>query len=148
MTNDSNFRFVPNYVGSNRLQAFAQLFWDISETQRITADLNFNITNQDSTNESLTYVPIATLSANYHLNFTEDFGVIFGANYIGERYADLANSISLEGYFDITFRAEYYFSESLGAFVNFENIFNQEIYIWNGYRQRGIFAQLGVLYTF
>jgi len=56
--------------------------------------------------------------------------------------------MQLDGYFDIDLRAEYYFSKSLGAFVNLENIFNQEIYIWNGYRQRGIFAQLGILYTF
>lgn len=147
-TNDSVFRFTPNYVGSNRLKAFAQLFWDINELQRVTADLNFNITTQDSTDKQLTYVPAVEFAANYHHYFTKEFGTIIGAKFIGNRYADFANTIELDGYFDITFRAEYYFSENLGAFVNLENIINQDIYIWNGYKQRGLFAQLGVLYTF
>lgn len=147
-TNDSAFRFSPNYVGSNRLQVFTQLFWDITDLQRITADLNFNITSQDSTDNQLTYVPTVQFATNYHHNFTKEFGTVIGVNYIGSRYADFENNIKLDGYFDLKLRAEYYFSESLGAFVNLENIFNQEIYIWNGYKQRGLFAQLGVLYTF
>lgn len=147
-TNDTSFRFTPNYIGSSRMQVFTQLFWDITELQRITADLNINITTQDSTDEQLTYVPTVQFATNYHHNFTKEFGTVIGINYIGNRYADLENTIQLDGYFDISFRAEYYFSESLGAFVNLENILNQEIYIWNGYRQRGLFARLGVLYTF
>jgi hypothetical protein len=147
-TNDSLFRFNPNYVSSNRLQAFAELFWDLSDLHRITADMKVNLTSQDSTDKELTYVPLIQFSANYHHYFTKDFGIIFGLNYVGERFADLENKVKLEDYFDINVRAEYYFLENLGAFVNLENIFNQEIYIWNGYKQRGIFAKLGVLYTF
>lgn len=147
-TNDSIYRFNPNYVNSGRLKAYAELFWDLTDLQRITARLNINMTNQDSTNKELTYVPAVQFSTNYHHNFTKEFGIIFDVNYIGSRFADLENNIKLDSYFDVNLRGEYYFSENLGAFVNLENIFNQEIYIWNGYRQRGIFAQLGVLYTF
>ncbi len=149
MTNDSNtFRFSPTYVGGNRLRAFAQLFYDITEMSRITSDFALNITSQDSTDEQLTYVPLVEFATNYHYNFTKEFGTVIGVSYVGSRYADLANTLELDGYFNINVKAEYYFSDNLGAFVNFENILNQDIYIWNGYRQRGIFAQLGVLYTF
>lgn len=147
-TNDSAYRFNPNYIGSNRLKAFAELFWDLSDMQRITSELNINITSQDTTDKQLTYVPVVQFSTNYHYNFSKEFGIIIGVNYIGSRFADFENSIKLNSYFDINLRSEYYFSESLGAFVNLENIFNQEIYIWNEYKQRGIFAQLGILYTF
>lgn len=148
MVNDSNFRFSPVYTDASILRLYTQAFWDINNRNRITFDAKLNISNQDSTDKNITYLPQLEVSGNYNFMITSDFGTNIGFDYIGSRYSDIANEQELESYINTRLEIDYTLTDNFKFFSIFNNILNDDIFIWNGYIERGLFAKLGILWKF
>lgn len=147
LVNDDSFRFIPLYLQSNVFSIDMESYWDINSIHRLSSLIKFNFSNQDSTNKKITYLPDYELLLKYRANLSEDFGTDIGISYIGERFTDLENELALDPYLDVSFNVDYKL-DNLIFFTKFENILNREIFIYNGFIQRGLFARLGVIYKF
>ena len=48
----------------------------------------------------------------------------------------------------MNFELNYIFDKNLSIFANVENLFNQDIFIYNNYIEKGFFGKVGVNYNF
>jgi len=67
---------------------------------------------------------------------------------LGRRFADFDNNVVLKSYLDLRFYADYQINSILTAYMNLQNILNEDIFIWQGYKERGLFFNFGVNYLF
>jgi outer membrane receptor protein involved in Fe transport len=147
--NDSlNNEFMVQYDKVNIAQLEAETYWDINEKNNISGYLKVNFTGFDLGSNSVPNIPVNLMGINYHSKLFDDFGTKIGLNYVGERYSDKENNITIDGYFYLNAFFNYDIMNNLRIFLNAENLTNSEVYIWNGYKERGIFAALGFMWKF
>ncbi|MBL0320860.1 MAG: TonB-dependent receptor [Ignavibacteria bacterium] len=127
----------------------------------INADARFIITPRDivvadvrMTNASVSeasaqpYLPSIRASADYQRTWFEALRTGVGVVYIGQRWADLANTIALSGYADLRLNASYTISSSFDLHARAENLLGSTVILWEGYRERGIFVTVGCTWKF
>lgn len=68
--------------------------------------------------------------------------------YVGDRWADLANTISLSGFVDLQAAIRYDITPLWQASLEARNILGSDIVLWNGYMERGLFVNASVLWRF
>jgi len=61
---------------------------------------------------------------------------------------DLLNSEELDPYFNMNFDVNYLINKNLSIFAKVDNLFNQDIFIYNYYRERTLFASMGFHWKF
>ncbi len=94
------------------------------------------------------YVPGMRASAEYERVFTPQLRSTVGLVYNGRRYADLANTMSLPGYADVRLKVAYSVSASVDLIAKAENLLSSTVYVWEGYRERGLFVNIACLWRF
>ncbi len=52
----------------------------------------------------------------------------------------------IDGFIDLRTTVTYAISRTIDAELHGENLVNSSVYLWNGYRGRGIFVRLGLLW--
>ncbi|HLP26998.1 MAG TPA: hypothetical protein VK147_00065 [Candidatus Didemnitutus sp.] len=127
----------------------------------INADARFAITPRDivvadvrMTNASVAqasaqpYVPSLRASADYERQWFTEFRTGFGMVYVGQRWADVANTVTLSGYADLRVMASYSLSTSFDLNARAENLLGSTVILWEGYRERGIFVTVGCTWKF
>lgn len=147
--NDSlNGEFNVEYDKVNIGELKLESYWDITETDYLTAYIKTNFASFDIGDKSIPYLPMNEMAINYSTRFYQRFGTIIGFNYVGERYSDYENKIKIDGYFNINLEFNYDILNNLRIFLVADNLTNSEIYVWNGYKERGIFAAIGIMWQF
>ncbi len=139
--------FAIDYENVTKLETFAEMSYKFTGSDLITANLALEQAKHESNKFEPYSIPLKIL-LNYHKKWLEKLGTQFGIYYIGQRYTDLNNLNTLPGYIDLRIRADYSVNDMFLVYCNLENLFNQEIYIWNGYKERGVFISAGVLLKF
>ncbi|MFP4528508.1 MAG: hypothetical protein ACLFQX_08165 [Candidatus Kapaibacterium sp.] len=142
---DTGF-FAINYMKGYIAGIFAELFWSAGPEDDISALLELNYARSDAGSKSIPYVAPIEFSIIYGHQWAEYFGTDFGINYTGERYADIENKEVLTGYVNVTARARFEILKEFTAILNFENLTNSDIFIWQGYKQRGLFVSLNLMW--
>lgn len=140
--------FVLSYQTGTIIKSVFEINWHIDNIGILVA--NMSATNSklsDYSNNAIPYIPNIAIGANYIKNWSDKFGTKIGLDYVGDRYTDLDNKYTLDPYLNLKFGADYLLLDNLKLFANFENLINSDIYIWNGYKERGIFASLGARYN-
>ncbi|MFA6572307.1 MAG: hypothetical protein WCT77_13855, partial [Bacteroidota bacterium] len=94
------------------------------------------------------YSALIKFSADYRRSWTERFGTQIGIMYLSERFVDLENINKLKGAFDLHCKADYIIVNNLKIYAKFENLLNNDIFVWNGYKEKGLFIAGGLLWQF
>jgi len=145
----SNGSFDISYQTGTIIKSVFEGNYNLTNVDKISANLTaIQSTLSDFTSKSIPYTPEITFGSSYTRNWSEKFGTIIGFDYIGQRYVDLDNSKFIDAYTNVKLGLEYNILEKLKINANFDNLLNSDIYIWNGYKERGIFASFGVRYKF
>jgi hypothetical protein len=144
---DSSY-FSPNYLNGNMLTFNLDGFYNINQINSLDFVFKYNVTSTDSIGKNLTYIPDFESELNYRLKFENGFSAKIGFEFLGTRYADILNEVALDPIFNMNLQINYLFDKNLSIFANVENIFNQDIYLYNFYRERGVFATVGVHWKF
>lgn len=139
--------FAVNYSDITKLEAFAELNYNISSMDEVTANFVFDKSEIEG-GKTVPYSIPMKFAMDYKRKWLKNFGTHFGIFYIAERFTDLENQNKLNSYIDLRFKAEYSVSEMLNIFLRLENLMNNNISIWNGYKERGLFITGGVLLKF
>jgi len=139
--------FAINYMDITKLEAFAELHYNISSIDEVSANIVFDKSEIEG-GKTVPYSIPQKFALDYKRKWLKNFGTQIGIFYIGERFSDLQNQNKLNSYIDLRFKAEYSVSEMLNIFCRLENLMNNDIRIWNGYKERGLFLTGGVLIKF
>ncbi len=141
--------FLMNYQTGTIIKSEFEINWNIENIGTVISNITaIRSSLSDYSSSSIPYVPNISISASFLKQLNEKFGIKIGFDYVGERYADLENSKAIDPYLNIKLGADYFLMDNLKLFVNFDNLINSDIYIWNAYKERGIFASLGARYNF
>lgn len=143
---DSTRTFAPMYASATMLQIPADVRWILTARDVLSADFTFTAASIDSVVQP--YVPAVKASLSYERDWTPTIRSVIGAVYIGDRYADMANQITLSGYVDVRLRAEMDLSPAFSMHVRAENLMANAIVLWNGYAERGAFFSGGITWKF
>ncbi len=141
--------FILKYERVNKIELFSEGFYRITPKDNVTYFGAFNFSTLSNNGNIAPYNPLIRLSVDYSRKLMDDKLIIeAGFDYIGQRYADFDNEIALDGYIDIRLKFEYRLLEQLNIQLKLQNLLNSDIYIWQGYKERGLFFGLGAYYQF
>lgn len=138
--------FIIQYGSSVNVSLFSEAQWNISNSDLFNYNVNYKISRISDNNTP--YIAPLTANLQYQRNWTDEFLTTVGVTYIDKRFADLANTIELPSYIDLHIGADYKLNNNFKLFIKVNNILNENIYIWNGYRERGLFFGAGITYLF
>jgi hypothetical protein len=147
---------IPVYRDSttiHRLFAESAVFFDSSNT--LIARFNANIGTSRRFG-IVSYLPLTEAALEYRRYWLPALSTTLIGVYVGERWFTngvnggfpINNPPVLPDFVDIRLHIEYQFSPQFSIYARGTNLLNQPIFIWEGYRERGIFAALGVMLTF
>jgi hypothetical protein len=137
------------YEQINYFALESEAFWTLTQIDKLLANISFNYSTLSESGNLTPYTPLLKMAVDYSRKFPDyNFGTNFGLIYIGERFADLENKIKLNGFIDIRLKVDYKVFDNLTAFVMLENLLNSDIYVWQGYKEKGVYFGLGLNYIF
>lgn len=142
--------FAVIYKKINKIELFGEGSWKLTASDEVYGNLQLNYSSLDENSNILPYSSPIKLTLTYRKKWIEKFGTKIGFVYIGERNADIYNSESkkLKGYPLLKVSADYRIGDEFKVFADFDNLLNSEVFTWYGYKEKGIFFSLGVLYQF
>lgn len=139
--------FAPDYRTVSVVKVDADVRWLVSASDAVVADIH--ITNSAVTGAKKTpYIPVLESSVGYDRSWVQGIKSIVSMVFYGERFADLANEIILGGYVDLRIGAEYSINNSVSINVKVDNLLGSTIFLWEGYRERGVFIKGGLTWKF
>jgi hypothetical protein len=108
-------------------------------------ELKLNRMNNDDGN-AIPYHSAIEATATYSYGFLPKWTGEATVEYKSSRYADAANQVELDGWFDLGASVEYEISENVRAFASLDNMLSAEYQRWRGYDEPGFSAALGIEY--
>lgn len=141
--------FVLSYERVNQVNLFSEGFYLFSPKDELSYFLGFDFSTLSRNGNIAPYTPLIRVSLNYEKKMMDDKLIAKGElRYIGKRYADFANEVELDGYFDLKLSVSYRILQNFKAELELDNLLNSDIYIWQGYKERGLFFGLRGYYQF
>lgn len=139
--------FAPTYLTSTSTVIFGDVRWALDAVNTISADMAVTSAGLDS-GKAKPYIAPFTASASYQRNWTWKLRSSVSVLYIGDRWADVANTKQLSGYVDIRLAVVYDLLRNANVFVQAQNLIGSTIVLWDGYRERGTFISAGINWRF
>lgn len=136
------------YEKVNVFEFLLESYWEINEKDRLSGILITNLSSPENNDLEMAYVPLYQLELNYAREWVDNLITKFGIEFVSQRENALIESNMIDGFVNLNFEASYMISKKLKAFVNADNILNNTIYVWDGYRHRDIFVSFGVRWQF
>ncbi|HOV91580.1 MAG TPA: TonB-dependent receptor [Candidatus Kapabacteria bacterium] len=133
---------------ANLFKINGECFWDITKKDKISADLIFNMSFLNFENNSIPYLPVIEFGANYNRKWFDKLGTNVALIYNSKRFTNRDNTIEIDPYFNLKIGIDYEILKNLKAFAEMQNLTNSNNFVWQGYRERGIFGTIGVNWKF
>ncbi len=140
--------FTIAYDDGTVLEIIPEIIWEVAENSRFTANMAYTVSSMNNFNGNVPYYPALKFEGSFRQLFFEKLGTQIGLVYIGERDVSVINNDKIDGYIDLNVKVDYNLNNNFLLFVNFHNLTSSNIYIWNNYKERGLFANLGLLWQF
>lgn len=144
---ENNGTFSIAYANVMALQTNFEIAYSVNEQNLITGNVQArSVTSKDV--NTLPYIAPAQASIRWDRTWTDKFSSQVSTTYMGVRSTGNALMPQLSGYVDVSLRATYSLTNALQCYVRMDNITNADIYVWEGYKERGIFFAAGILWNF
>ncbi len=139
--------FALRYADVMLIEAEAEVVYTYDEYNTFNANVQTRSikTAKEST---LSYILPFQTSIRWNRTWNNEIGTQLTASYMGTRSTGSNNVPQLSGYIDLSLRATYSFNSVLQGYIRVDNITNSTIFVWEGYKERGIFFAVGVLCNF
>lgn len=145
-TGAATFGLIYDKVNIFTIEADAER--DLTDKDKISLEARFSATSMSDNGKNIPYFAPFEINVDYRRQWSEKTGTQIGIFYYAKRYADIENDKELDGFPDLSLSGDYRINDKYKIFLNFENLTNPDIFIWDGYKQRGFFASAGVLFQF
>jgi len=148
---DTLAQFKLEYINGTVNDIFGEILWNFTDADRFIAKVNFNI-NHLADSRNLTYTPPFKSSGTYYRKWFNRLGTFVTANIVGAKDVATVNNSKqpnrqINSYFSLDLGADYTLKK-FNIFAKINNLTNSEIYFWDGYRERGMFGSLGLMWHF
>jgi hypothetical protein len=143
--------FMPMYAEVSSVEINGELAWELSHKDNLTtygAITSAMLTENADSASSVPYIPSLKITSAWHRNWSEQFGTQITAQYMSLRYADSGKHKELSGFATVNIRGEYSLSQPLRVFLRIDNILNSTVFLWDGYKERGVFIAAGINWQF
>ncbi len=140
--------FAINYDKTKEFKLIGEIDWHLSGDDILTGNLALDRTTIDSTGKTMPYVPWLKLTGAYKRYWFQKVGTEIGVTYFGTRYADNKNDNEIDAFINLNAKIDVKFSDTFSIFAKFENLLNSDVYVWEGYKERGLFVSGGIFWTF
>lgn len=141
--------FDINYQTISLISSEFEAYWYITNEDKITSNLIVNNSSlSDYSSKKIPYIPALKLSLDYYNYQISSLTLKFGIDYVGERYADIENTLTLDSYINAKAEGSYKIINDLSVFLKLDNLLNSEIFVWQGYKERNIFVSIGAMWQF
>lgn len=141
--------FGIDYESISLVSSMFEAYWYLSDKDKLTANMLLTSSSlSDFDNSKIPYMPDIKISLQYDKTWFAEFGTNFGIDYVGNRFADLQNTVELDSYINLRAEGYYKIYDGLRAFLRFDNLLNSDIYVWENYRERNVFVSFGVMWQF
>lgn len=139
--------FTVDYRTVSMVEINADARFIVSPRDIVVADIRMTSASVSEASAQ-PYLPSLRASADYERIWLDAFRTSVGVVYLGQRWADLANTVALSGYADLRLNASYAISTSFDLHARAENLLGSTVILWEGYRERGIFVTVGCTWKF
>ncbi|MCX7880741.1 MAG: TonB-dependent receptor [Ignavibacteria bacterium] len=143
---DKFFEIV--YLDATVFNFFSEGFLTIDFVGDFSSFVELNFSNNVKSKKDLPYTPTIRWRADFSRNFFEHFRFKINFEYVGERFANLENTVKLASYNNFGFGIDYTLSKSLNIFAEVQNLLNSNVVIWNGFKERGLNFKIGLIYKY
>ncbi|MGB9772037.1 MAG: hypothetical protein ACPLX7_08715 [Candidatus Kapaibacteriota bacterium] len=123
-------------------------FWTNPLVGTFSASAKINSTSQSDNKKEVPNIPTLNFRADYSRNFLEKIKLTAFFEFVGRRFADLENSLTLDSYNNLGFKVDYLYNSSAQISINLENLLNSNIVNWYGYKEWGFNFKICVTYKF
>lgn len=147
-TTNPDGSFGINYNKTKEFKLIGEIDWHFTDSDILTANMELNKTEIDSTGSTLPYVPWIRLTGAYKRYWFGKVGTEVGVTYLGNRFADIENDIEIDAFINLNAKVDYKISDTFNVFGKIENLLNSDVYVWEGYKERGLFISGGIFWTF
>ncbi len=144
---ENNGTFSVAYDNVMALQTSFEIAYSLDEQNLITGNLQARSIAANDVN-TLPYIAPIQASIRWDKTWTDKFSSQVSTTYMGVRSTGNALMPQLSGYLDVSLHATYSLANALQCYVRLDNITNSNIYVWEGYKERGIFFAAGILWNF
>ncbi len=110
-------------------------------TDFVASSLKFN-------RKDIPYEPTLKINIDYLKRLFGSLTVKAKFEYIGERFANIDNSVKLSSYNIFSLGFEYFYEQKFIISLDLQNLLNSNVIIWNGYKERGFNFRFGITYKF
>ncbi|MFW5662898.1 MAG: hypothetical protein ACOCZW_04155, partial [Bacteroidota bacterium] len=126
---------ILGYDKANVASIVAEAFWTPAANGFLVFNFTANTGKLDKADTDIPYLEPYKFSANYSVNWWNDFGTNFGISYIAERNASSVNNEKIQSYINLSARAHYKIDKNLSAYLYLDNLLNSDIEIWHNYKE-------------
>lgn len=145
-TGDTLGTFSPSYVTVTRIDVPIDVRWLLTSRDVITADMRLTMSDIVDA-KSQPYLPSLRASVNHDRVWSQSIRSVVGLIYVGDRWADLENTISLTGYIDLRARLDVRIHDDFTVFLASENLLGSSVVLWRGYTERAMFVRAGITWN-
>jgi len=145
--------FLPMYAEVSTMELQGECSWQLSRNDNFTAYTAYTsaMLTENTTSTSMLsvpYIPSLKLSGTWNRNWSEQFGTQITAQNVSVRYADTDKKQELSGFTTVNLKGEYSFTHSARVHLRIDNILNSTVFLWDGYKERGVFIAAGLTWQF
>jgi hypothetical protein len=140
-------RFRPSYQSVTSFRAGLEGAVSLSPRDILMGEANITSAVTDSSGQQ-TYVPLVQATVGYERMWLPNLRSMISLLYVGQRWTDVANTRSVDGFIDLRASLSYAVNQTLDVQLIGENLVNSSVFLWNNYRGRGIFVSAGLLWKF
>lgn len=140
--------FDVQYIDATLFSIAFEGFWTNSIVGTFSSIFNITVSSQNLNKNEVPNTPTIKIRTDYSRNFFDklNFGAFF--EYVGKRFADIDNKISLSNYNNLGLSLDYLLNKNIIFKINVENLLNSNIVNWYGYKEWGFNFKVGLTYKF
>ena len=126
----------------------AELFYELSNVDKLIgfAGLNFGVLDYHS--NAIPYLPMMEATLSYERNWFGKLSTEAGILFNSKRYTDKDNKKEINSYFNLFANINYNILNNFKIIAELKNLTNNDNFIWQGYKERGIFGSIGISWNF
>lgn len=143
-----NNTFSIGYDQGTILEIFPEILWYLSKNDKISMNVIFTLSKLNNADGTIPYYPFLKSNISYRKKLFEKLGLDLSFTYVSENDISTNNDKKIDSYLDFSFSTDYLINNNFVFFINFNNLLSSNIYIWNGYKERGLFGKLGVIWQY
>lgn len=145
---DSTNTSTVKYNKGTSFEIILDGIWSPTDKDRFIFNLTTNASVLNDYDGSIPYMPAMMVSADYRREWLENFGTQIGLVYVGERKYNENIDENLDSYISLKLSADYRLNKEFLFYAKFDNLTNSNTYIWKNYKERGLFASIGLMWQF